>query len=226
MNLLQEFSQELFQFFHHYPLPTLFVLITLEEAGLPLPVPGDTLIVLAGAQPDRNWVFGVLLIIIASVAVFIGSSALFFLMQRGGRRVLLKYGKFLHFSEKRLDQVERWFVKRGPVAIVVGRLIPGLRIPTTIVAGLSGMPYREYAISASLAAIIWASLYYFLGVVVGKSYSLVIAQVTNLLDTIPRAVLVTAIIIFIAAGVWGFLHIRQRLRDRAARRALEKQQDA
>jgi membrane protein DedA with SNARE-associated domain len=219
MNPLAQFTHELFHFFHEYPLPTLFILITLEEAGLPLPVPGDTLIVLAAAQPDRNWIFGILLILVASVAVFIGSSALFFLMQRGGRRALLKYGKFLHFNEQRLDQVERWFVRRGALAIIVGRLIPGLRIPTTIVAGLSGMTYRQYAISASIAAVIWAALYYVLGVAVGKSYSLVIAQITNLLDTIPRTVLVLIILLIIAAGVGGFLHIRQRLRNRAARRA-------
>ncbi len=219
MNPLQQLTHELFRFFHEYPLPTLFVLITIEEAGVPLPVPGDTLLVLAGAQRDRSWLFGLAVILIASAAVFIGSSALFFLMQRGGRQALLKYGKFLHFTEARLDQVERWFVRRGPPAIILGRLIPGLRIPTTIVAGLSGMSYREYAISASVAALIWSTLYYFLGVVVGKSYSLVIAQVTNFLDTIPRAVLVTAIILIVAAGIGGYLHIRQRLRDRAARRA-------
>ncbi|MBA3826116.1 MAG: DedA family protein [Ktedonobacterales bacterium] len=219
MNPLQQLTHELFMFFHQYPLPTIFVLITIEEAGVPLPVPGDTLLVLAGAQRDHNWLFAILIILIASAAVFIGSSALFFLMQRGGRRTLLKYGKFLHFNEKRLDQVERWFVRRGPAAIILGRLIPGLRIPTTIVAGLSGMSYREYALSASVAALIWSSLYYFLGVAVGKSYSLVIAQVTNFLDTIPRAVLVGALIIILAAGIGGFLHIRQRLRNRAARRA-------
>ena len=139
-------------------------------------------------------------------------------MQRGGRHALLKYGKFLHINEQRLAQVERWFIRRGPAAIILGRLIPGLRIPTTIVAGLSGMPYREYALSGSMAALIWSSLYFLLGVVVGKSYSLVIAQITNLLDTIPLTVLVITFILILATGIGGFLHIRQRLRHRATRR--------
>ena len=219
MNPLEQVSHFVFSLFTVYPIQTVFVLITLEEAGLPLPVPGDTLLVLVGAHRHHSLLFDAAIILAASIAVFLGSTVLFFLMQRGGRQVLVKYGKFLHVSEKRLDQVEQWFVRRGQFAVILGRLIPGLRIPTTMVAGLSGMSYRSYAVAAAIAALLWATIYFFLGVLVGKSYSLFIARLTNFLDTIPRAVLVIGALILLAATIGGVLHIRQRLRDRAARKA-------
>ena len=214
MQIFHQLTHLLLGFFRHYPIETILVLITIEEAGVPLPLPGDTLLVLAGIQ-HHGFLFSVLVILAASVAVFIGSSALYFVVKRGGRPLLEKYGKFLHISEKRLQQVEDWFVHRGQFAVIAGRLIPGLRIPTTIMAGLSGMPYRQYAAAASIAAVLWAFLYFMLGVVVGRSYSFLISRISGILDNIPRTVLVVFAIIFLGLVLGGLLQIRDRGRRRA-----------
>lgn len=218
MTIFHHLTQLLLTFFRHYPLPTILVLLTFEEAGIPLPLPGDTLLVLAGIQHGHDLVFSLGVITVASIAVFIGSTILYFVMQRGGRPLVAKYGKVLHISEKRLNQVESWFVQRGTMGVIAGRLIPGLRIPTTIFAGLSGMPYRQFAVATAIASVIWSVIYLLLGVVVGRSYSLIVSRIVGVLDNIPRALLILFAFIFVGLLIGSMLHIRGR-RQRAADRA-------
>ena len=87
---------------------------------------------------------------------------------------------------------KQWFARRGRSAIILGRLIPGLRIPTTIMAGLSGMAYSEFALSLAIAAVIWSAFYYTLGSVLGKTAPVVLALAADILDDVPRWLLVLA----------------------------------
>jgi membrane protein DedA with SNARE-associated domain len=210
MSIFHQLTRIVLDFFRQNPFATILVLLTIEEAGIPLPLPGDTLLVLAGIQHGHNIVFSILIIACAAIAVIAGSSVLFFVMHRSGRPLLEKYGKVLHISEKRLNQMEAWFLHRGQVAIVAGRLIPGLRIPTTIMSGLSDMPYRTYLAAASIAAVLWATIYFLLGVVLGRSYSFLVSRVSGILDNIPRAVLVIFALIFLGLVVGSVLHLRSR----------------
>jgi membrane protein DedA with SNARE-associated domain len=102
----------LLQFFYAHELLTLFVALLVEEAGIPIPIPGDALLMLAGAESHKTVWSGVADIVVCSVAVFLGSSLLFRVMRRGGRALLLKYGKYVHLSSHALDRLERWFLQR------------------------------------------------------------------------------------------------------------------
>ena len=61
---------------------------------------------------------------ITSIAVMVRSSILFCVMQRGGRPLLVRYGRYLHLKESRLADIKRWFVRYGRWGIIVARLIP------------------------------------------------------------------------------------------------------
>ena len=50
IQLLHDLTNTLLHFFDVHQLPALFLLLLLEEAGIPIPIPGDTLILLAGTQ--------------------------------------------------------------------------------------------------------------------------------------------------------------------------------
>src|SRR6266849_9792286 len=145
MQSLEELGRLLLHFLSTHRVSALGILLLLEEAGIPIPIPGDTLVILAGAAPHKTAGYVALMLAISSVAVFIGSSILYGLARRGGRPLLEKYGKYIHLNERRLQRMEDWFKRRGMSAIILGRLIPGLRIPTTIIAGLAEVPYKVYA---------------------------------------------------------------------------------
>src|SRR5258707_7784217 len=73
MQSLLELGRLLFHFLSPHRLSALGILILLEEAGIPIPIPGDTLVMLAGAAPHKTRGYLALTLTISSVAAFIGS---------------------------------------------------------------------------------------------------------------------------------------------------------
>jgi membrane protein DedA with SNARE-associated domain len=182
------------------------MLVTLEEAGIPIPIPGDTLVVLAGEQNRHLSLHAFAVIGVTSLAVVIGSSLLFAVTRLGGRPLLERYGKFIHLRPERLARMERGFQRHGLLYLIVGRLIPGLRIVTTVVAGLSNMPYRHFVLSVSIAAVIWSSGWYFLGTALGRELPFLLSITADLLDHIPKAVLIFGLVIVLASVAAGALY--------------------
>ncbi len=225
LELIQALAQALLNFYHAHQLPALFILVLVEEAGIPIPIPGDTLVMIAGLQPRQSLFYDVGVIAIASAAVFIGSSTLYAAMRRGGRPFLQRYGKYLHLHPDRLDRIERWFLKRGRVAIVLGRLIPGLRIPTTVIAGLSGLSYREYAQTCAIAAVIWSAVYFYLGVLVQHEVHFIAAIAADLIDYVSAPVVYITLLLILTIGGGG-LHIHRRVRGHRRRLRAEGRADA
>jgi membrane protein DedA with SNARE-associated domain len=73
------------------------------------------------------------------LAVLVGSSTLYALSARSGQRIVLHFGNYLHVDAHKLLTVEEKFQQDGPWVIILGRHIPGFRIPITIFAGMSGI---------------------------------------------------------------------------------------
>ena len=123
----------------------LFLFLAVEEAGVPLWfLPGDTLVIAAGAQTGRTPGSTMLVLLAAVLGVCVGSSVLYAIARRGGRPLLDQIGPVLHLNAGRITTVEGWFRRYGVVAIVVGRLIPGFRTPTTLLAGLVAVRRRGH----------------------------------------------------------------------------------
>jgi membrane protein DedA with SNARE-associated domain len=213
VNILDQLAQTVLSFFHVYELPTLFFAILIEEAGIPIPIPGDALVMLAGAEPHTSLQHAVAAITVSSLAVFLGSSVLYAVMRRGGNPLLVKYGKYVHLHEQRVYRIKSWLEHRGRVAIIVGRLIPGLRIPTTVLAGTSGVAYREYAVTAAIAAVVWSCFYYAVGGFLGQAAPVVWAIAADAVDDIPRWLVVVGLCLLTIGAVSGW-QMRKQIRRR------------
>ena len=138
----------------------LFLILLIEEGGIPLPIPGDVFIASVAALPKSNYFLIVTTVTLATLA---GSTILFTLAKKFGRKFLIKYGKNIKITPKKIKRIEKWFTKYGGFAIVVGRLIPGLRIVTPIVAGTFEVSYKTFWAYTALAAFIWANIYFVIG---------------------------------------------------------------
>jgi membrane-associated protein len=200
MLFLHHLLPSVLAFFGTYTLLALVMLVLVEEAGLPIPIPGDTLLVLAGALSlDRPLWFALVALSGTYLAVLAGSSVLYSLMHLGGRRFLSRFGKYLHLGPPRLARVERWFRRHHRHALVIGRLIPGMRIPTTALAGLTGLPYRRYLRGAAIAAGIWTAIYFSLGVLLRLEgpwlLGLVRPLVRPLVQVVPAPLLVLLLVL-------------------------------
>lgn len=162
---------------------------------MPLPLPGDTLIVFVGVRSRSGQANAALAILLVAAAATLGSSALYWLARRGGRPALARYGRFLHLHEERVDRMEARFRRWGSWAIVLGRLIPGLRTPTSVMAGLFGVPYRVFAPCTALSALLWTLFYFYLGALFEPQWRAMVTVITGDVDASVGIALVLGLIV-------------------------------
>jgi len=196
-----------------YDGQVIFLLVLLEETGLPLPTPGDLVMLLAGSRAAQGQMHLLSVLALIQVATIIGASMLYWLAARGGRPLLYRYGRYIGLDRARLDRAEG-FIARGPArAVFLGRLTPGLRNVTVLAAGVFGVPYRIFIVPFALASFLYIVVFVLLGYFAGPSVLQALAG--------PRLSvrLFLTVVVFVSLGV--FLGVMYR---RAARvRGLERE---
>jgi hypothetical protein len=99
----------------------------------------------------------------------LGASLLYLLARRGGRGVVEHYGPLIGIGAAQLDRAEAQLQRHGALAVVLGRLLPGLRILTTIACGIFRVPYRVFLPAMSLGSLIYIVGYTMLGYFAGPA---------------------------------------------------------
>src|SRR4030067_3827593 len=91
----------------------LFLILFVEEGGVPLPVPGDIVIATVSALPHSNYFLIVLTVVLATL---LGSTILFTLAQKIGHPLIVKFGPKVKITPQKIKKIETWFEKYGGVA--------------------------------------------------------------------------------------------------------------
>jgi membrane protein DedA with SNARE-associated domain len=120
-------------------MPGLFGLLLAMEAGVPVPVPGDLVMLLVGERVSAGalplWVA-----VAALELVAVAGTATLFLLARGPARTLLaRVGPRVGLTEARQARASALLERRGGPALATGRCTPGLRTVTVVAAAASGL---------------------------------------------------------------------------------------
>lgn len=186
-----------------YGYLALFVVLFLEELGVPLPLPGDLTLLFAGYLVGVGVLRFDLAVLTVVVAAASGASGLYLLTRRYGRAWVARYGRYLHLNERRLAWFEDRFQRFGPWAVLVARITPGTRIYTSILAGLAGVSYPRFLAALGPPALLWALLFLFVGSRVGERWE----EVARLLEHHALRVAAVALILLLTLFVlwrWRF----------------------
>ena len=155
----------------------LFLVILAEEGGVPLPIPGDLFIAAMGFLAHRGLAAYAPTTAVVTAATVIGATALYLVSRHAGRPLLVKVMRRFGFTEAREQRLEGWLTRHGATAVVVGRLVPGLRIVMTVVAGVLRLRHRTFVVGTFFAGIIWSTIYFWLGWALGAGYERVAGRV-------------------------------------------------
>ena len=153
----------------------IFFGVMLENAGLL--VPGETILLVGGffaaSRPDQFNVVRVM--ITAATGAAIGDNIGFAIGRHYGRGFLLRVGRFVFLTPKRLEHMENYFESHGNKTILVARFITGLRVFAGPLAGASRMmPWRVFVAYNIAGAILWSIVITLLGYFFGQSLPLLI----------------------------------------------------
>ena len=142
-------------------------LLFIEESCIPMPfAPGDLLLAIGGIAIAAGKVNPVLMPVAASAAIVTGAvlgRELFALL--GWARVMRVAGP-LH-ARMPLERASALLERNGWRAVFTARLIPGLRVHTTQVAGLRRLPRLTFLAGLVPAALVYVAAFVGLGVAFG-----------------------------------------------------------
>jgi len=151
----------------------LLLVVFVESGIVPAPLPGDSILFLAGAfsatsansnDPHLNLAVVVVGSFVAAVA---GAEVGYWIGDRWGMRLFKPDARF--FKTEYLERAHTFFGERGERAVVLARFIPFVRTIVPMLAGTSDMPHRRFFTANVIGAAIWAVGISLLGFWLGKS---------------------------------------------------------
>jgi membrane protein DedA with SNARE-associated domain len=150
-------------FLNAYGVAAACVVMLIKAVGVPIPIPGDVILLAMAARAAEGKV--VLWLAFAALLVaIVGGGLLQFLLARGpGRQVVLRYGSRLGLTEARLDKVALRMRQGGPLAISLGVLTPGVRSAVIPACGLAGMPLGVFVAGLAIGSTVDLTLHFAIG---------------------------------------------------------------
>ena len=183
------------------PLVAVAGLILVKEAGLPIPVPGDLIVIGAGvaaARGELDTPTALLAIIVASI---VGGLVQYGLLRSVARPAMLRLLDRFGSAERVERQTER--LRRGGArSVAVARSTPGVRIVAIGARALAGVPAGACVAGLSIGTAVFIAAHFGLGYVVGDP---ILAAAGALLGPLTLAGIGLAIV-----GAVGWVVIRRR----------------
>jgi membrane protein DedA with SNARE-associated domain len=126
------------------------------------------------------------------------------------KRLADRHGKWIAVSRRDIERADRWFDRYGKAAVLVGRLIPGVRTLISLPAGVSGMPLVPFLVYSALGTVAWTSLLAYLGYVLEQNWQVI----GHYVDPIGKGVLGLLVLYVVVRLLRGGLDLRRRRRQR------------
>jgi membrane protein DedA with SNARE-associated domain len=131
--------------------------------------------------------------LVGAVANLFGSLIAYFVGLKGGRPILEKYGKYILISHNKLELADEWFDKYGHEAVLISRVLPGIRTFISLPAGIAHMDLKKFVLYTFIGSIPWCFALGYIGVLLGPNWD-VIKTYFHILDIIVAI----GILVFIA----------------------------
>jgi len=195
-----------------YGYAVVFLFVAIESLGIPLP--GETVLVTAGALAALGHLSIWWVIATAAIGGIVGDAAGYWIGRLGGLALLKRYGSVIGFNDKKLARVHTFFEKHGPKTVFLGRFIALLRTWAALLAGTAEMRYGVFTFYNVLGGITWAALFGTLGYLFGQSLPLLEQYIGQ---ASLAAVLLVALVVALAIGWRWFNANRDALTERVVR---------
>ena len=154
------------------------------------PIPSELILPLAGYVAGTGDLATNSVIAFGSIGSLAGATVWYVIGRRIGERRLREWvdhhGKWLTLSNGDIDKAKTWFRRRGKTAVLIGRLMPGVRTFVSLPAGFSGMGWATFLIYSALGTVAWTAALVYAGAQLQHNFELV----SKYMDPITNGVFV------------------------------------
>jgi membrane protein DedA with SNARE-associated domain len=172
--------------------------IALESLGLPLP--GEAALIAAAiyaATTHKLVIWYVVLSCAGGAAV--GGIAAYWIGRSVGTWALMRYGKHVGLTERRMMIAEYVFRRHGVLIIFFGRFVAVVRSIAALLAGANHMQWMEFVVVNCVGAVVWSALY-------GFTAFYFTNEVKKLSGPVGLGVGILAAVVVVAGGIWAHYH--------------------
>lgn len=191
-------------------LAIIFLLAMLGEMGLPVTCPIlESLLLFTGFQIALGAyiVASIPFLVIALAGRLCGSTSTYWLSSSLGTRIVDKFGKRIRITRERLEWVRQRLQSFTLPTIISVRFVPGFTVLSTIVCGLSRIPYRKLLAAVAIQVVAWEAIFLTLGALGGKVSGSFNPQIQPILLVIWIAVIIT---VALTLGYFALRRVKTR----------------
>lgn len=178
-----------------------FILMALES--MIAPIPSEIVMPFAGFLIVQGKFTLLSVALISAIGSVFGSLLSYWIGIFGGRRFILRFGKYLLLDESHLEWTERFFKKHGEKTIFISRFIPVVRHLISIPAGIGKMRVGRFMAYTFAGALIWNTFLAWVGMKLRERWEIV-HQYSSQIDVVMVGILVILFVWFV------YKHIKKR----------------
>ncbi len=167
------------------------------------PIPSEIVLPLAGFLVGRGDLILWLAVLAATFGSVAGPLILYALGRFGGRKLVLRYGRFLRVDSEGLDRADEWFRRYGDWVVLFARVVPVARSIVSIPAGAMKMSPVRFIVLTTVGSGVWNTLLIGAGVILGANWQ----QVEGWIGSYSNAVLIA--VALVAAALLVMRHLRK-----------------
>jgi len=147
----------------------IFLGMTIESACIPLP--SEIIMTFAGyvVYEGKMAFWGV--VFAGTLGNLVGSLIAYYVGWWGGRPLLEKYGKYILITHSKLNLADEWFEKYGHEAVLISRMLPGLRTFISLPAGITHMNLKKFILYTVVGSLPWCFVLTYIGVLMGPNWT-------------------------------------------------------
>ncbi|MCG1318094.1 DedA family protein [Staphylococcus epidermidis] len=191
-------EQIITDFISKWGYTAIFILILLENI-LPV-VPSEIILTFAGLLSVKSHLSIWTLLIIATIASFIGLLILYYICRLISEEKLYRFvdrhGKWMKLKSKDLKRANDWFKKYGAWAVFLCRFVPVLRVLITIPASINRMNVIQFTTLSLIGTTIWNFALILLGRLLSDSFDALMNGI-HTYSRIMYIIIIIAVIYFV-----------------------------
>jgi membrane protein DedA with SNARE-associated domain len=128
-------------------------LVSLNSCGIP--IPSELIMPFAGYVAYLGHLNLLLAVVAGAVGCNVGSAVAYWIGAKGGRPLVVRYGKWVLMNTHDLDRMSWFFGRYGSIAILVGRMLPVVQTFVAFPAGIAKMPRLRFHIYTTVGSLVW-----------------------------------------------------------------------
>src|SRR5258708_2910667 len=140
------------------------IIVLMAMGSTPLPLPAEVVVPPAAflAAQGRLSLAGVILA--STLGAYLGAALMYGLSLRLGRPLVVRFGRFILFPPKKLEEAEHWLARYEAGGGFFARMLCGVRPFISIPAGIVRMNFAIFSVVTLIGSAISGSIFAYFGV--------------------------------------------------------------